>query len=313
MDIRVLRYFVAVAEEMNITRASEILHTSQPSLSQQIQQLEKEFNATLFHREKHRLRFTEAGRTLLPLAKSIIASVDHAMAQVKAAAEGEKWTISLGMVPGPEGKIFSYLLPLLLRQCPNVHLSLKSMTAPEQIKALLRRDIAAGFLRGPIESSEIASEIYMREDVVVVLPQDCELARLDRVPVAELAKKMTLVPVSADVAPAIYSVATDIEKREGVEFKRSYCTENLMMALNAVGSGLGFTFFSAYVSEVVPQGVVTRPLDLDPVPHLDLLFAYRSDSCLPALGELISLVREYSPFHLGKCAKGGAKGASLAR
>jgi LysR family hca operon transcriptional activator len=300
MDVRLLRYFVAVAEELNVTRAAEQLHTSQPSLSQQIRQLEGIFRALLFHREKHRLQLTDAGRVLLPMAKSILASVDDALAQVRAAAQSEEWTISLGMIPGPEGKVFSHLLPHLMRYHPNIQLLLKSMTAPEQIEALLKHDIAAGFLRGPIESDKIASEVFMREDVVVVLPQDCELAELDRVPVSELAKKMKFISSSAEIAPAVHAVGEEIQKRGGVKFEAGFCAESLMTSLNAVASGLGFSFFAAYVAEVAPKGVVTRPLDLDPSPYLDLLFAYRIDNRLPALTKLISLVQEFAPFQREK-------------
>jgi LysR family transcriptional regulator, hca operon transcriptional activator len=302
MELRLLRYFVAVAEELNVTRAAEHLHTAQPSLSQQIRQLEGVVGAPLFHRDKHRLQLTEAGRVLLPTAKSILASVESALEEARAVARTEEWTIALGMIPGPEGKIFSHILPILLRFHPDVQLLLKTMTAPEQIKALQRREITAGFLRGPIESSEIASEVYMREDVVVVLPQDSPLAAMDRVPVSELAK-MKLISISAAVAPAVHGVAEEIERRSGVKFQMGFCTENLMTSMNAVASGFGFSFFAAYVEEIAPKGVVTRPIDLDPVPQLDLLFAYRYDDHLPALAKLVSLVREYSPFHMSMAGK----------
>jgi LysR family hca operon transcriptional activator len=297
MELRLFRYFVAVAEELNVTRAAEQLHTAQPSLSQQIRQLEGIVGAPLFHRDRHRLQLTEAGRTLLPTAKSILASVEDAIVQARAVARTEEWTIALGMVPGPEGKIFSHILPILLRYHPSLQLLLKTMTAPDQIKALQRREISAGFLRGPIDSAEIVSEVYMREDVVVVLPQDSPLAALERVPVADLAR-MNLIPISPEVAPAIYNMTEEIEQRGGVKFHRGFSSENLMTSMNAVASGLGFCFFSAYVEEIAPKGVVTRPLDLDPTPQLDLLFAYRNDDRLPTLEKLVSLVREYSPFHM---------------
>ncbi len=294
MELRLVRYFVAVAEELNVTRAAERLHTAQPSLSQQIRQLEEIIGAPLFHRDKHRLSLTETGQALLPGAREILATVESVFAQARAAARKEVGTVVLGMIPGPEGKVFSYLLPLLLKYYPDIKLLLKTMTAPEQIQALIRREITAGFLRGPLQCDEIASEIYMREDVVVVLPQSCALARLERVPVDRLAE-MPLIPISHDVAPAVHDVVGEIETRTGIKFKIGFCTENLMTSMNAVASGLGFSFFASYVDEIVPKGVVTRPIALDPSPTLDLLFAYRKDDRLPALEKLVSLVREHSP------------------
>lgn len=294
MELRLVRYFVAVAEELNVTRAAERLHTAQPSLSQQIRQLEEMIGAPLFYREKHRLRLTETGQTFLPGAREILALVEQVFNQTRATARKEVGTIVLGMVPGPEKNVFSYLLPFLLKYYPDIKLHLRTMTAPEQIQALQRREITAGFLRGPIRCDEIASEIFMRENVVAVLPENSDLARLERIPVPLLAE-IPLIPISHDVAPAVHDVVGKVEARTGIKFKIGFCTENLMTSMNAVASGLGFSFFASYVEEIVPKGVVTRPIDLDPPPTLDLLFAYRKDDRLPALERLVALVREHSP------------------
>lgn len=295
MELRLLRYFVAVAEELNITRAAERLHTAQPSLSQQIRQLEGLIGAPLFIRDKHRLQHTETGRMLLPAAREILAMVEKALMQARAVARDEVGTLVVGMVPGPEGMIFSHILPLLLRHSPSIQLLLRTMTCPEQIQALRKREIMAGFLRGPIDCAEIACEVYMREEVLAVLPENCALARLERVPVRELAK-MPMIPISAVIAPAVHQVALDIAERAGVTFQSRFCSESLMTSMNAVASGLGFCFFSRYVEDIVPKGVVARPLDLEDPPTLDLLFAYRKDDRLAALETLVSLVREHSPF-----------------
>jgi len=157
--------------------------------------------------------------------------------------------------------------------------------------------LAAGFLRGPIENQEIASEIYMREDVLAVIPQDSPLAEMDRVPVSELAK-MGFISHSVAVAPAMHKVSKLIEERAGVRFRTAFRSENITTSLNAVAAGLGFTFFPAYVADVVPRGVVAKPIDLDPAPQLDLLFAYRIDDSLPALHSVIELVKAHSPYRM---------------
>ena len=295
MELRLLRYFAAVADELNVTRAAEKLHTAQPSLSQQIKQLEGLIGAPLFSRDKHRLKLTETGRVLLPAAKSILAAVENALCQARATARNEVGTIVLGMIPGPEGMVFSHILPLLLRRSPDTQLLLRTMTAPEAIQALLKREIMAGFLRGPIDNDEIEYEIYMREEVVALLPESWDLARLDRVPVRELARR-PLISISESIAPAVHQATEDIERRAGVAFTKGICSESLMTSMNAVASGLGYCFFSEYVGGIAPKGVVTRPIDLDPVPTLDLLFAFRRDDQFEALTGLISLVHEHSPF-----------------
>jgi len=294
MELRLLRYFAAVAEELNVTRAAEKLHTAQPSLSQQIRQLEGLVGAPLFHRDKHRLKLTETGRVLLTSTKDILAAVEKALQQARDTARSEVGTIVLGMIPGPEGMVFSHILPLLLLRSPDSQLLLRTMTAPEAIQALLNREIRAAFTRGPIEDDEIAYEVYMREEVVAVLPERSPLARQERVSVEALAR-LPLICISAAVAPAVHQATEEIEARAGVKFTRGICSESLMTSMNAVASGLGCCFFSKYVEGIVPKGVVARPLDMDPPPTLDLLFAYRKDDQFPALTTLITLVHDHSP------------------
>jgi LysR family hca operon transcriptional activator len=295
MELRLLRYFVAVAEELNVTRAAEKLHTAQPSLSQQIRHLEGLIGSPLFLRDKHRLKLTETGRVFLPDAKEILASVENALAHAREAARSEVGTVVLGMIMGPEGMVFSHILPLWLRRAPESQLLLRTMTAPEQIQALLRHEIMAGFLRGPIQSDEIAYETYMRERVVAVIPENWDLAKLERVPVKELAKR-PLISISETVAPAVHQLTEEIEAMAGVTFRKGFCSESLITSMNAVASELGFCFFAEYVGGLVPKGAVTRPLDLEPAPTIDLLFAYRKDDQFAALRSLVALVQEHSPF-----------------
>lgn len=294
MELRLLRYFVAVAEELNVTRAAERLHTAQPNLSQQVRRLEETVGAPLFHRDKHRLRLSEAGKALLPAARGILASVDDALEQARAAARREVSRIVLGIIPGPEGMVLSQFAPLIQGQSPGAHLLVRTMTGPEIVQALLRREITAGFLRGPLEEPELEHDLYMHEEVLVVLPEAWEQARLDRVPLTALAG-LPHIPISPAVAPSVARVAEEIQARAGVRFSESFCSENVLTSLNAVSAGLGFCFFATYVKDIVPKGVVTRPLDLDPSPTLDLVFARRRDDRSPALAVLADLVRRHAP------------------
>ena len=293
MELRLLRYFVAVAEELNVTRAAERLHTSQPSLSQQIRQLEGLVGVPLFLRDKHHFQLTKAGEVLLVAAKDIQAAVTDAFVQTQAAARDEVGSIKLGLFAGPEGMVFSQILPSLLLRCPGLQLSICTMTSPELIEALVRRDITAGFLRGPVCDDEIAWEVYKHEEVVAVLPEHWDLARQDRIAPADLAR-MPWIPISETFAPAVHRVELDIQRRAGVTFTENIRSESLVTSLNAVASRLGFCLFSAYVADILPKGVVARRLALDPPPTLDLLFAYRKDVHAPALRALITLVREHA-------------------
>jgi LysR family hca operon transcriptional activator len=299
LDTRLLRYFLEVAEELNVTRAAEKLHTAQPALSQQIRLLERIVGVPLFHRDRGRLHLTEAGKGMIPKAKLVLVSVDNALQEAQTVAQKLKCTITLGCIPGPEQKIFSHLVPLMLRCHPAIRLIPRTMYSPEQLQALDKRELVAGFLRGPVENREIASEIYMREDVLAVIPQDSPLAELDRVPVSELAK-MSFISHSVAVAPAMHKVSKSIEERAGVKFRTAFRSENITTSLNAVAAGIGFTFFPAYVADVVPRGVVARSIDLAPAPQLDLQFAYRIDDGLPALHSVTQLIKAHSPYRMAQ-------------
>ena len=126
MELRHLRYFVAVAEELSFTRAAERLHTAQPSLSQQIRQLEAEVGVRLLERTKRRVQLTGAGRVMLREARDILNRVEHAARLACKAASGQAGEISIGTFPGADVKILPRLRPLLAKRLPDVRLVLHS-------------------------------------------------------------------------------------------------------------------------------------------------------------------------------------------
>ncbi len=290
MELRLLRYFIAVAEELSFTRAAERLRIAQPSLSQQIRQLEGLIGTPLLLRNKHRLVLTEPGRIFLREARNVLTCMNRAVELARQAARAEAGVMTIAMVPGPEGKMFSTVLSTLLRNYPNIQILLRSLTSPEQVTALKKGEINVGFLRGPVEDEEIDSEVLVREDVIVVLPARHALARKKRIPVQELAA-VPLVHVARAIAPALHDMVDKIAADAGVRFQSILEAESITTILNAVASGLGFCLHGEYVKRIAPKGVVIRHLDLNPVPKLELVVAYRKDDKLPALAFFLELLR----------------------
>jgi LysR family hca operon transcriptional activator len=290
MELRLLRYFIAVAEELSFTRAAERLRIAQPSLSQQIRQLEELIGTPLLLRNKHRLLLTEPGRIFLREARNVLTCMNRAVELARQAARAEAGVMTIAMVPGPEGKMFSTVLSTLLRNYPNIQILLRSLTSPEQVTALKKGEINVGFLRGPVEDEEIDSEVLVREDVIVVLPARHALARKKRIPVQELAA-VPLVHVARAIAPALHDMVDKIAADAGVRFQSILEAESITTILNAVASGLGFCLHGEYVKRIAPKGVVIRHLDLNPVPKLELVVAYRKDDKLPALAFFLELLR----------------------
>lgn len=293
MDLRYLRYFIAVAEERSFTAAAERMNTVQPSLSQQIKRLEDVYVGTpLFHRDKHHVELTEAGRVFLVEARAILSSVDRAIELARQVARGETGQLTIGFVPGAEGKVFPYVLPILRTRCPEVHLTLRSLDTPEQIEALRHHSIDVAFLRGPVEDRSLICEPVVREEILAAVPAQHEIARRERISVASLAE-LPLVQVARSSAPAVHDAAKRIAAAAGVSFKPVLETDNVLGTLNAVGSGLGFSLLPDYVRQICPPTVAIRPLEIEPPPYIDLAVAYREGDDLPALLVFLNLLRTW--------------------
>jgi LysR family hca operon transcriptional activator len=291
LDHRHLRYFIAVAEELSFTKAAQRLHTAQPSLSRQIRTLEEFVGVPLFHRDRHHVELTEAGRSFLGQARFILQYTEHAISLASRAARGEAGQIAIGCLPGVEGKVFSRVLPLMQTRYPDVALSLQNLHSPEQLAALENGEIDAGFLRGPITNPEIASEVFLREPIVALVPASHALAKCKRIPVRSLAT-LPLIPVSLKKAPAIHGIVNRLAARAGVHFQPLHEASGILAILSAVGTGLGFSLLPDYVHQIAPATVAVRPLEVDPPPEIDLLVAYRKDNKLPALACFLSLLRD---------------------
>jgi LysR family hca operon transcriptional activator len=291
VDGRHLRYFIAVAEELNFTRAAERLHTVQPSLSAQIRKLEEDIGALLFERDKHHVALTAAGRVFLQEARAIQRNIEHAVFLTRQTARVEAGHITMGSIVGTDGKVLSHVLPALRGRHPEIQLSLRSMTNREQIEALQNREINIGLLRGPIDDPAIVCETISQDTMLAVLPAGHSLAQLDRIPVSKLAK-VPLVMVSRSDSASVHDITNRIAECAGEKFHVVLDTDNVVATLNAVGSALGFSLLPDYVRQILPANVISRPLDLDPQPKLDLLMAYRKEEKRASVTTFTTLIRE---------------------
>jgi len=293
MDLRYLRYFLAVAEERSFTRAADRLNTVQPTISQQIKKLEDVYVGTpLFRRDKHHVELTEAGRVFLAEARDILGNVDRAISLAQQVARAEVGHLTIGFVPGAEGRVLPNVLPKLRARCPGIQLALRSLSTPEQTAALADQGIDVGFLRGPVEDRTLSSEVVLDEEIVAAVPASHEIARFERIPVDALAK-IPLVQVAYANAPAIHDFARQIAERDRIHFEPVLETDNVLGTLNAVGSGMGFSLLPEYVKQISPPSVAVRPLDLNPPPRIELLVAWRKADELPALAEFLTLLRAW--------------------
>ena len=289
MELRHLRYFITVADELNFTRAAALLHTAQPSLSQQIRDLENEVGVQLLERSNRKVALTEAGKVFLAEARVTLAQADRAVARARHVAQQQNETVTIGFVPAAEVKVFPTILPRLRMHFPHVRVELRSLPTMAQEDALLANEIDVAFMRAPVRSAELVSEVVFTEPLMVLLPAAHPLAKLDRIPLDALDGEAF---ISSDplYSGKLYDVVEDYCAKHGLRRNVVQIASNILLNLNLVGMGLGFALLPAYVSALTGESIRCRPLDRDP-PSIDLLMVCRADNHSPALGKLLELMR----------------------
>ena len=288
MELRHLRYFVAVAEELSFTRAASRLRTAQPSLSQQIRQLENEVGVPLFERTRHHVRLTAAGRTFLSETQEILSRVDRAVRRASRAAAGEV-ELAVGTFPAADVKILPRLRPLIAERMPHLHLVLHSKYAVDPISGLRQGRLDVAFLRGPLVESELIVTEIAHEPIMVVLPADHALAGKKRIR-ADRIDALRCIPISRLVAPGLHDAVGTFCQQANVLMHSVHEADNVVSHLHMVAAGLGFALLPDYVGTLLPAGVVMKPLDWDPVPTVTIVMARRRQPAPPALQAFLDLV-----------------------
>lgn len=290
MELRHLRYFVAVAEALSFTRAAQHLRTAQPSLSQQIRDLEYEIGTPLLNRDKRNVSLTPAGRVFLDEARLVLTQAERAKLLARRAGEEETRSLTIGFVPAAEVKIFPQSLTMLRAQFPETRIVLQSLTTFEQHEALLSGAIDVGFLRPPVDEGQFDTAVILREPLVALLPADQPVCRQREVALAELAD-LPFLRISRRHAGNLGQMIDDLARRDGVELNAVQEVENVLTLLTLVGLGVGFSIMPDYVGQLSFRNIAARPL-AGPVVRAELMAAWRRDNAKPEVAALIARVRE---------------------
>lgn len=259
MELRHLRYFIAVAEELHFGRAAERLCISQPPLSQQIQQLERELGFALFHRTQRRVELTEAGRLFLEEARETLAHLEKAAIAGRRVARGEAGWLGIGFVGTATYEFLPRALSRFRERCPDVELALRELVSAKQAQALRDRRIHVGLARPAIQEEGIVSEVVCREPLMVALPEAHPHAASDHVPIEALAEEPFILfprhpqPSYADSVLAVCA-------RAGFRPNVVQETAEIHTAIGLVAAGLGVTIVPASVQSAHRQGVGLPPV-----------------------------------------------------
>ncbi|MEP6960625.1 MAG: LysR substrate-binding domain-containing protein [Acidobacteriota bacterium] len=295
MELRHLRYFVAVAEDLNFTRAAERLETAQPSLSQQIKQLEKYLGASLLKRDKRRVELTEAGHTFLSEARDILARTEQAVQRIRVTAGNQEMELSVAVAPAAEVKVLPKLLPLVQRKMPGLRLVLHTMPTSEQKVAFANRSLDVGFLRGPVSIPGAVVEPLLDEKLVIGLPSKHPLAVKKRLRIRDL-NQFPFIMISRKGSPELHDAVCAFCEQSGLQPPIAQRAGNVLGNLNLIRNGVGFGLLPDYVASILPRGVTLRHLDLTPEPVVPLMLAKSRSSRSPLLPGFLVLVRECFPL-----------------
>jgi LysR family hca operon transcriptional activator len=290
MELRHLRYFVAVAEAGSLTVAAErILHTSQPSLSRQIRDLEEEVGAQLLTRIARGIELTPAGRAFLDHARVALAQVAAAAEAARRVAHPGKPCFVMGFLTGHELTWMPEAMQILRDELPNIDVMISSHDSPLLADGLSKGKIDAAFLRRERGVPELAFRLLVKEPLMVVLPRDHRLAALKAISPRDLVGE-TFVTVS-DTAPVLRVVIDDYLKRSGINITPAHEADHLAMGMSLIASTRGVGLLPAYAQNFLPSSVTSRPLKGD-TPTVDLVLGYRKSNQSPILKLLLSRLDE---------------------
>ncbi|WP_104472098.1 DNA-binding transcriptional regulator HcaR [Acinetobacter indicus] len=288
MELRHLRYFITVAEELNFSKAALKLYTAQPSLSQQIKDLEEDVGVKLLNRTKRKVELTEEGAVFLEQARLTLAQADKAVAMARQVSQAKQQMLRIGFVPVAEMKIFPYILPNLRVQNPDLKIELLSLNNNEQMRLLKKGELDLTFTRHNFNSDEIESQFVIREPLIFLLPKDHPLAKYEKIPVKALNGIDFIIP-SAEQSLTLNQAILDFAKANGIEFNIVQKADNILFNINSIGMGLGCTILPGYLAPLTMNNTVIRPLDVE-LPYLDLYVSYRKESNSVAVTKFLELL-----------------------
>jgi LysR family transcriptional regulator, hca operon transcriptional activator len=289
MELRHLRYFVAVVESGSLTTAAERrLHTSQPSLSRQIRDLEREVGAELLVRSVHGVELTAAGEAFLEHARLALLQVDAAGEAARKVAQPRRRKFAIGFQTGHEMNWLPRAMYVLRDELQNVDVTISSDYSPDLAEALVRGQLDVAFLR--IESGyDLTYHVMDREPLIVLMPKDHRLTERDAVAPEDFEGEILIG--GSNKAAVLGAVTHDYLHRSGVDVELDHRVDNMAMAISLVVSTGGLALMPAYAKNLLPPSVVSRPLDGE-VPTIDIAVGHTKSSASPILELFLSRLEE---------------------
>jgi DNA-binding transcriptional LysR family regulator len=286
VELRRLKYFLAVAEELHFGRAAERLHIVQPAISRQIALLEAELGLKLFERTKRRVSLTPAGEVFATDVRQVLHRLDHSVETARRVAAGKSGRLEIGFI----GPVMDSFLPRLLAEhradAPDVVVDLHEMGSASQVAALCQGTLDCGFVRLPARADELSFLTLFRESIVIARPRSHPLSEHRSLPLAALAREWFIM-IPREWEPGLYQTYIALCANAGFTPNVAQETNSIHSVLGLVAAETGVAFVPASVTGLRKKNVVYRPLQEARL--LEVAAAWRTDSTsrtLPAFLEI---------------------------
>lgn len=290
MELRHLRYFVAVAEQLHFRHAAEIVHVAQPALSQQIRQLEKELGVTLLERSRHQVRLTPAGKAFYESALGVLRQADQAAARARKVDSGDAGTIRIGFVSTAAIRVLPDGVKRLQKQVPMAEVELSELAAGEQIDGLYREQLDIGFVHAKLSRDVLGTRIVARDRLIAAVPDSSPLARCRRVDLRDLASWPAIMPAGHS-SSGFYEQVRMAYQMAGVRPERVHYTRLLQTGLLLVAAGVGVSLVPESFQLIHVRGVAYKKLRVEP-PLCEMVAAWRRDNASPLLARFVRCLPE---------------------
>lgn len=260
MELRQLRYFVAIAEERHFGRAAKRLRLSQPPLSAQIKGLEEELGVKLFQRSTRQIALTDAGRTFLERAEGILEAVEEAKEAAKGADEGVRGRLEIGFISSATLGLLPPAIRLFRERFGGVEIELRELTSAQQIDALYAGEIRVGLVRLPLRAPGLRFEPLQEESFVVALPSGHPLEALESVPLEAMVDQ-PLIFFTRQLMPSLHAQIVELFQRVGAFPNVVQHAVHLQTIVGLVASDVGLAILPEPAERLSREGVVYRSLD----------------------------------------------------
>jgi LysR family hca operon transcriptional activator len=288
MELRHLRYFIAAAEMGSLTEAAKQVHTSQPSLSRQIRDLENQVGVELLSRSVHGVELTAAGTAFLDHARLAQMHVDAAVETARRATQPTRKTFATGFQTGHEVNWLPRVMRVLHDELPNIEVTVSSDYSPDLAEALNRGRLDLAFMR--VEPGyDLEYHVVDREPLIVLMPSDHRLTARDAIRPQDFAGEIFIG--GANKAAVLGAVTEDYLRRSGLDIKLDHGVDNMAMAMSLVASTRGLALMPAYAKSLLPSSVVSRPLEGE-APTIDVAVGYVKSNTSAILKLFLSRLEE---------------------